>query len=395
MNGDKPTQNANGNQPTINQQPPSTSQTERFSDYADEPQLEFSGLNSKENTKPFLVRYWAVFTIISLGSIITAVFVYLMLTKVPIPLLDFSSAPVKKDPPVKFYSRLSQAEVANQAATTQAVTAVMIENSPNARPQSGLKEAEMVFEAVAEGGITRFMAFYQINKPELMGPVRSVRETYLDMVTPFQASIAHVGGSAPALKTVRSGRYRDIDQMFNGGFYWRSTDRYAPHNVYTSFAKLDALNQQKGYTKSDFKMFKRKAEDRKRPQPIVTNLAINLSGPLFNTTYRYDSATNSYFRNQAGQAHLDREKGQINPKAVVAMSVDVFQVPNELRWQPRVTGSNPVHIFQDGQVIEGTWQKTNAEEQIKFLDKNNQEIAINSGQVWLVAVPKETGSVKW
>lgn len=394
MNGDKPTQNANGNQPITNQ-PSTAPQTERFSDYADEPRLEFSGLNSKEETKPFLMRHWAVFTIISLGSIITAVFVYLMLTKVPIPLLDFSSTPVKKAPPVKFYSKLSQLEVADQAAVTQAVTAVMIENSPNARPQSGLKDAELVFEAVAEGGITRFMAFYQVNKPQLMGPVRSVREAYLDIVTPFQASIAHVGGSAPALKRVRSGAYRDIDQMFNGNFYWRSTDRYAPHNVYTSFAKLDALNQQKGYTKSDFKMFKRKAEDNKLSQPTVTNLAINLSSPLFNTTYRYDSATNSYFRNQAGQAHIDREKGQLNPKTIIAMSVDVYQVHDEIRWQPRVTGSNPVHIFQDGQVIEGTWQKASAEEQIRFLDKNNQEIAINSGQVWLVAVPKETGSVKW
>ena len=77
------------------------------------------------------------------------------------------------------------------------------------------KHAEVVYEAIAEGGITRFEAFYQQNKPQLIGPVRSVRPYYIDWAVPYQPSFAHVGGSAVALKEIRNGKYRDLDQFFN------------------------------------------------------------------------------------------------------------------------------------------------------------------------------------
>ena len=128
-----------------------------------------------------------------------------------------------KKKPTKFYSPLAGLEVADEAPTKQPVTGVMIENSPDARPQSGLSGAGIVYEAVAEGGITRFLAVYQGAKPGLIGPVRSLRLYYLSWGAQYQASIAHVGGSPNALDTVRSSGYRDIDQFFNGGSYWRPT----------------------------------------------------------------------------------------------------------------------------------------------------------------------------
>ncbi|MCA9340125.1 MAG: DUF3048 domain-containing protein, partial [Candidatus Saccharibacteria bacterium] len=94
---------------------------------------------------------------------------------------------IKKPTPQapKFYSPLTGREVKDSAATTQAVTAIMIENSPDARPQSGLKQAGVVYEAIAEGGITRFLAIYQEAKPQLIGPVRSVRMYYIDWSAPY------------------------------------------------------------------------------------------------------------------------------------------------------------------------------------------------------------------
>ncbi len=93
-------------------------------------------------------------------------------TKQPQP-----STPVvkKEEPKPKFYAPLTGVEVSDEPTTTKPVTGIMIENSPDARPQSGLKQAEIVYEAIAEGGITRFLALYQQNKPQLIGPVRSVR----------------------------------------------------------------------------------------------------------------------------------------------------------------------------------------------------------------------------
>ena len=116
----------------------------------------------------------------------------------------------------------------------------MIENSPDARPQSGIKQAGVVYEAIAEGGITRFLALYQEAKPGLIGPVRSVRMYYVDWAAPYNASIAHIGGSAAALAEVRNGNYRDIDQFFNSGSYWRAIA--TPRTMYTPTLSASTLS---------------------------------------------------------------------------------------------------------------------------------------------------------
>ena len=117
--------------------------------------------------------------------------------------------PIAKVEPVKYYSTLTGSLVKDEAESKQAVTGVMIENSPEARPQSGIKEAGVVFESVAEGGITRFLLVYQESKPSVIGPVRSVRPQFASWVAPFDAGLAHVGGSDIPLKKLRfHGFYR-------------------------------------------------------------------------------------------------------------------------------------------------------------------------------------------
>ena len=136
--------------------------------------------------------------IIILVLLVISVGVYFLLVKnqpKPAKTVAKSQKTEVKKPavPEKFYSRLSGVEVASKELETAPVFGVMIENSIPARPQSGLNQAEVVFEAIAEGGITRFLALYQQNKPELIGPVRSVRGYYIDWASGFDASIAHVG----------------------------------------------------------------------------------------------------------------------------------------------------------------------------------------------------------
>lgn len=309
-----------------------------------------------------------------------------------------SNAQTKAEPapaPVKYYSALTGNEVADQATTTQAATAIMIENSPDARPQSGLKAAGVVFEAVAEGGITRFLALYQQEKPQLIGPVRSLRLYYVDWLAPFQASVAHVGGSKFALDEIRNGSYRDIDQFFNAGTYWRSTDRYAPHNVYTSFQRLDALNAAKGYTQSTVTGFARK-DVAPSPAPNAKSINVTISGPSYNSSYTYDAASNTYLRSQANQPHLDREAGQITPSSVVVMNVAMTKVLEDgYREQITTVGEGKVTIFQDGIVTEGKWKKPDRNSQISFIDAAGKPIELNRGQTWLTAIPNNGGGVTW
>lgn len=299
-------------------------------------------------------------------------------------------------PPTPFYSPLTGLKVENEAATTQAATAIMIENSPDARPQSGIKAAGVVFEAIAEGGITRFLALYQQEKPQLVGPVRSVRLYYVNWLKPFNASVAHVGGSLFALQEVRNGQYRDIDQFFNGGSYWRATDRYAPHNVYTSFTRLDALNAKKGFTGSNVIGFAPRKDPAPSKTPNATSISVRISGPLYDSTYAYDPATNTYPRSEGGKPHLDREQGQIAPNTVVVIKVTMQLVQEDgYREQITTTGSGEAFVFQDGIATHGTWHKADAATQLSFTDDAGKPIALNRGQTWVTAVPNGSGGVSW
>lgn len=313
----------------------------------------------------------------------------------PPPIAHSTPKPKKITPPKKYYSPLTGLEVKDDAATKQVVTAIMIENSPDARPQSGIKQAGIVYEAVAEGGITRFLTLHQQDKPQLIGPVRSLRMYYVDWLAPYNASVAHIGGSAASLAEIRNGSYRDIDQFFNSGAYWRATDRYAPHNVYTSFEKLDALNASKGYTESSFTGFSR-IDGKASKTPNAQNIAINISGPLYNTTYTYKPEHNFYERSLAGKPHLDREDGHITPSSIVALKVDMTKVLEDgYRESIVTTGSGQAVIFQNGTAKEATWHKPGRNSPITFKDVNGYDIPLVRGQTWISAVPNQGGSVSW
>lgn len=307
--------------------------------------------------------------------------------------------PVKKVtktlPKTVYYSRLTGEPVVDETNITKPTTAIMIENSPDARPQSGLKDAEIVYEAIAEGGITRFLALYQQKAPEIIGPVRSVRMYYVDWLTPYDASVAHVGGSAAALKLIRNGSYRDIDQFFNPAYYRRATDRYAPHNVYTSFSKLNELNSTKGYTSSNPKEFER-SDDEKDPVQDGTQVQLQISSALYNSTYSYDPATKLYARSQAGAPHLDREAGQIQAKVVVALRVNMQLVMEDgYRESITTTGSGDAMVFQNGHANAVTWHKDSRDAQLRFTDASGQPFKLARGTTWISAIPVSGGNVSW
>ncbi len=301
----------------------------------------------------------------------------------------------KPKPSIKYYSPLTGKLVDGESATKQAVTGIMIENSPNARPQSGIKNSGAVFEAIAEGGITRFLVLYQQEKPQIIGPVRSLRLYDVDWLAAFDAGIAHIGGSAQALAEIRNGSHRDLDQFFNSGSYWRASDRYSPHNVYTSFDKLDALNTSKGYTTSTFTGFSR-VDGKPIAKPDATNIDITVSSGLYNSSYIFDTKTNTYTRNQGGTPHLDREDGQITPNVIIAIRVDeTSELQDGYREVITTIGSGNATIFQNGTAIAATWHKADQKSQINFTDAAGNDIPLVRGQTWITAVPNDGGDVLW
>ena len=322
---------------------------------------------------------------------------YALNPKAPKPVikLPIVSTPAPAPAKPKFYSPLTGREVADEGATHRSVTGIMIENSEWARPQSGLNDAGVIFEAIAEGGITRFAALYQDTAPKLIGPVRSVRPYYVDWLAAFDATIVHIGGSANALKEVRNGSYKDADQFFNSQYFWRATDRDAPHNVYTDFSKMDKLNADKGYVSSNFTGWPRK-EDVPPTSPNASKIDIHISSAFFNVHYDFDKGCDCYDRYVGGEKQLDRESGQnAKPKVVIAMKVPTsIGFEDGYREQMATIGSGTAYVFQDGTVTVGTWTKTGKKDQIQFKNDKGEEVKLNRGQTWISVTAPDQG-VAW
>ena len=327
------------------------------------------------------------------GGVVSGIKLYRQSRTLP-PVVE-SEKPVEAPPeppkPVTEPSRLTGIEISLEL-NKRPVTGVIIENSPDARPQSALKDAGVVFEAVAEGGITRFLALYLEAQPEHIGPVRSARPYYLDFLVPFDAAIAHVGGSPEALAQIRNEGIKDLDQFHNSGAYQRVSSRYAPHNVYTSMAKLDSVNQAKGFTSSNFTGFQRKAEA-PSAQPTARSIDFTISSFLYNVHYDYDPTTNSYNRVMAGKPHTDERSGtQLSSKVVIALMMGKGIASDGLHTTYATTGSGQMFVFQDGVVTEGTWQKTDRKSQFVFTDSAGAPMKLNPGQTW-VTILNLPGSV--
>jgi hypothetical protein len=293
----------------------------------------------------------------------------------------------KKVPPkpTTVASALSGLQV-DPSANARPVIGVMIENSLDARPQSGLSQASIVFEAIAEGGITRFLALFQDTQPGNIGPIRSARPYYLQWALGFNAGYAHVGGSPEALSDIKSWGVRDLDQFFNGGSYHRINTREAPHNVYTAVSTLTDLANSKGYTSSSFTSFPRKKE---APLKVPTAKSVNLtlSGPAFNVHYDYDTASNSYKRSEAGAPHMDAEGSvQLSPKVVIALVMDYGYKSDGYHSDYNTLGSGTMYLFQDGFVTQGQWSKPDNATQFSFTDAAGKPLELNAGQTWITAV---------
>jgi hypothetical protein len=277
-------------------------------------------------------------------------------------------------------SRLTGVEIPKDL-NKRAVTAIMIENSPDARPQSGLRDAGIVFEAIAEGGITRFNALFLESQPDYIGPVRSVRPYYIDMFLPFDAAIAHAGGSGDGLAKVKALHVKDLDFLKYPSAYHRVSNRFAPHNLYTSMSALDNLSKSKNYTSSTFTSWPRKAEE-KGKTPKATKIDFTLSGPLFNVHYDYDAKSNTYKRSEGGKPHTDyKTHKQLAPKVVVALVMPYSHDGEYSVYKTR--GPGTLFVFQDGQVYKGKWKKGDSHDQLQFFDDSGKQLALDPGQTWV------------
>ena len=347
------------------------------------------GLKKLSKRQKLILAGVAGVLLLAIGSY----FVFFKPDKKPAPAPPPVAKQVEPPKPTTEASKLTGVQVSPEINATP-TTGVMIENSPDARPQSGLTTAGVVYEAIAEGGITRFLAIFEGTVPDYIGPIRSARPYYLDWILAYDAGLAHAGGSPDALAYIRAKGIKDLDQFANSGSYTRVSSRYAPHNLYSGVDRLVALQKQKGYGTSKFLGFARKGE-----KPAVTPTAVSIdesiSGFLYNPHWDYDKTTNTYKRSEAGKPHIDLKTGaQIAPKVLVVMVLPQGLASDRLHTTYGTIGSGKAFIFQDGTVTEGIWEKKDPASQIRLGDANGAPIAVNTGQTW-ISVVGSAGAVKY
>lgn len=334
--------------------------------------------------KKFVVAF-----VLILLTLITGTVIFVQSKNKPVANNTAAPSETVAPPPTELPSLVNGVMVAPQAANKR-VVAVMIENSPQARPQAGLVSADIVYEALVEGSITRFMAIYQQNLPEKAGPVRSARSYYIDWLSEFDAVYSHAGGSPTAINRIREYGIKDYPHA-NDGTYWREPKAgvASEHTLFTNVAKLyeNSVNKKGWSATHDFQSWKFK-NDASNAQ-THTDIAMNFSGSNYNSVWTYDAATNSYARAMAGSAHKDRVSGeQIKAKTLIAMIVNrsanaPYSTGKESEWSMDTIGEGKAAVFRDGTVIEGIWKKPSRTERTRFYDSAGAEIELNRGKIWV------------
>lgn len=340
---------------------------------------------------PKTKRQWIIAAIIMallLGGAGTAVYWFIIRDSEE-PIVYQEPEPEPEPAPEPIYSIVSGRELENKAINDRPVYAVQIENSPEARPQSGLIDADIVSEAIAEGGITRFNAIFHDKIPSNIGPVRSLRPYFIDWFLPYDAAIVHAGGSAEALADVRRLGLKDVDS--NPEIMRRITSRYSPHNYYTRGQQvLDLLTNRK-YKPNVKDPLPRKYpadnEDLTEPtedsRPSAKVINITISRALYNVKFTWDNKSGSYLREQGGAKHVDADNGkQIAPNVVIVPIMSRSLHPNGIHTVYKTTSGGKVFVFQDGKVTEGTWTKSSRSAQWVLKDKDGEIIKLNPGQTW-------------
>lgn len=314
-----------------------------------------------------------------------------------------SSAPETTEPPIEEQPKTEVPEetVQETAPLTglqvdnrleHPIVMVMVNNHPQARPQTGLNRADIVFEVLAEGEITRFAAFYHSEMEGTIGPVRSARPYYLDLAEGMNAVVAHAGGSPAAKERFTQPGYPSLDGIAAGGKYFsREAFRKAPHNLYTSMeALLQGAEDHQFAGNEDIPQLTFADSPEHVTEGATAEQVDIIYSSLYEIGYAYDAGTEQYARSTQGEIHSDLETEQALTTDNVLVIVAPHQVLDDQgRREIDVTGTGQGWLFQRGKAQEIEWRY---EDGFPRPYANGEELPLIPGKTWVNVVP-ETATV--
>ncbi len=267
--------------------------------------------------------------------------------------------------------------------------AVKVDNYPQARPQSGLSQADIVFDEPVEGLITRFVAVFQCQSPTLVGPIRSARAVDLQILDQLSKPIlVHVGGIDPVLSLLRSGNLIDYDLRTHGSVVQTVPGRFAPYDTYISAAAGWGLDA--GYKTAPAPIF---SYSPTAPSGTpTTSIHIPFSGTN-NALWTWNAPSGHWLLSYSGTPATLSNGTQIATTNIVVQTVHVTYGPwleNEeggLEVQSQMTGSGPLVVLRNGVAVTGTWQRASIHDTTTLTASNGSPIALDPGQTWVEIVP--------
>ncbi len=272
---------------------------------------------------------------------------------------------------------------------------VMMDNQYRARPQAGLSDADIVYEILAEGTITRYMAVFQSKSPAVIGPVRSSRPYYIERALEYNPLYVHVGGSMQALADIKSYQMGDIDGMsVAAGVFYRTSHKNAPHNAYTSTDKIrNEADRKKHYKEVEFEGLQISNNRYELDGSSAKDVLVQYKAPSatdskgYSIAFKYDEENKNYLRYVNGEKHLDEEtKIHLSADNIIIQKVSHKVIDKEGRKQLDMVSNGEGYYVNKGVYIDIKWEKTSARNQTKYFLQDGSELILNPGVTWIEVI---------
>jgi len=272
-----------------------------------------------------------------------------------------------------------------RSALSRPALVVKVDNHPRARPQTGLDQADMVFDVRAEG-VTRFAAVFHSVIPDPIGPVRSSRTSDFDLLRGLDNPLyASSGGNAYVARGLRTLPIVELTNLTRTE-YFRDFSRPAPHNLYVNGSDLYELAPDDLPEPQPWFRYRRPGDD------DPPSSAVTLTGPVTiaytgspTVTHTWDPSVEGWLRTQDSNPHTTAGGDQLAPENVVIMVTDYSTSPADaISPEVRSTGSGPVVVLTGGWAVVGTWERPTAEDKPTLLDGDGDPILLTPGRTWIL-----------
>ncbi|WHY34553.1 DUF3048 domain-containing protein [Cytobacillus firmus] len=272
--------------------------------------------------------------------------------------------------------------------------AVMINNHPKARPQSGLNQADVVYEMLAEGDVTRFLAIFQSERPEMIGPVRSSRDYYIELAKGYDSLYIAHGYSPEAKELLDQGYVDNLNGMqYDGTLFKRESFRQAPHNSYISFDNVLKGAKEKNYAMEDepksLEFLSKEEVKAIQGEKADSAMISYLDNELFNVIYEYDAGLEKYKRYSNGELTADyKSREPVLLDNIFIAEADHQVVDSAGRRDINLTTGGKGYLLQKGKVTELQWENIDG----RILPVlNGQQAGLVPGKTWINIVPSNPG----